>query len=130
VTGFLFVPLVGCGSSGSRPDAAVRATLLRGLAQIRASHDDQKLHDELVRTLATLREEHAATPAGRAARRLAIRGFAATVAGVQSRLDFTLNDSGNVEAATRDALSADRHLARGRRLLRAAARALGITPRP
>ena len=44
--------------------------------------------------------------------------------GVQGRIDFVDNDRGNIEAATRDALRADRGMAKGARLLRAASRAL------
>ena len=41
-----------------------------------------------------------------------------------SWIDFVDNDRGEIEAATRDALRADRGMARGARLLRAASRAL------
>ena len=112
--------LVGCGSS----DTSVKRDLLRGVAQIRSTHDAKTLRTELRRTLASLRRDRPSTPAERRARRLGLAGFEATLRGVQSRIDFTDNDSGNVAAATRDAVRADRNLARGARLLRAARRAL------
>ena len=114
--------VAGCGSS----DTSVRRDLLRGVAQIRLTHDARKLQTELRRTLASLRRDRASTAAERRAKELATRGFEATLAGVQSQIDFYENDSGNIEAATRDALRADRSRARGARLLRAAGRALGL----
>jgi hypothetical protein len=48
------------------------------------------------------------------------------VAGIGSQLDFIENDSGEVAAATRDAVRADRYLTRGANRLRAAGRALGV----
>jgi hypothetical protein len=114
----LFV--AGCGSSSS----AVERDLRRGEAQIRHTRDAKKLRTELRGTLARLRHDDPSGAAERRARALAIRGFEATLAGVQSRIDFMDNDSGNVAAATRDAIRADRYLARGARLLRAASRAL------
>jgi len=114
--------VAGCGSS----DTSVRRDLLRGVAQIRHTHDARKLQAELRRTLASLRRDRASTAAERRAKELASRGFEATLAGVQSQIDFYENDSGNIEAATRDALRADRSRARGARLLRAAGRALGL----
>ena len=112
--------LVGCGSS----DSAVERDLRRGMAQIRHTRDAKKLRSELRGTLARLRRDQASGAAERRARALAIRGFEATLDGVQGRIDFVDNDSGNIEAATRDALRADRGMARGARLLRAASRAL------
>jgi hypothetical protein len=114
------VLVAGCGSSSS----AVERDLRRGMAQIRNTHDAKKLRTELRGTLARLRRDRASDPAERRARALAIRGFEATLAGVQGRIDFVDNDSGNIEAATRDALRADRGMAKGARLLRAAERAL------
>ena len=114
--------VAGCGSS----DTSVKRDLLRGVAQIRTTHDPKKLQTELRRTLTRLRRDRASTAAERHARELATRGLEATLAGIRSRIDFTDNDSGNVEAATRDAVRADRRLARGARLLRAAGLALGI----
>jgi hypothetical protein len=112
----------GCGSSGS--GSAVERDLRRGMAQIRHTRDAKKLRTELRGTLARLRRDHASGVAERRARALAIRGFEATLDGVQGRIDFVDNDSGNIEAATRDALRADRGMAKGARLLRAASRAL------
>jgi hypothetical protein len=115
----------GCGSSAS-PDASVKSDLLRGVAQIRMTRDKEKLYAELARTLASLRHDRGSTPAGRRAKRLAIEGFDLTRKGVRSLLDFEENDSGNVAAATRDAIRADRFLARGANRLRAAGSVLGI----
>jgi hypothetical protein len=115
----------GCGSSAS-PDAAVKRDLQRGVAQIRTTRDKEKLHAELGRTLARLRRDQASTASGRRAKRLAIEGFEWTRKGVRSLLDFEENDSGNVAAATRDAIRADRFLARGANRLRAAGSLLGI----
>jgi hypothetical protein len=112
--------LVGCGSS----DSAVERDLRRGMTQIRTTRDAKKLRSELRATLARLRLDHASGAAERRAQALAIRGFEATLSGVQGRIDFVDNDRGEIEAATRDALRADRGMARGARLLRAAERAL------
>ena len=116
--------VAGCGSSAD-PNASIRRDLERGVAQIRDTRDRKQLRAELLRTVARLRRDDASTPAGRRARRLGLAGFLATLRGVQSQIDFVDNDSGNVAAATRDAVRADRFLARGTRLLRAARRALG-----
>ena len=117
----------GCGTSSSGgSDESVKDDLLRGIAQIRGSHDPSTLNRQLATTLAKLRRDPASTAAGRAARRLATQGFVWTRKGVKARLDFLTNDSGNVEAATRDAMRADRYLNRGARLLRAAGRRFGI----
>jgi hypothetical protein len=115
--------VAGCGSSGS--GSAVEHDLRRGLAQIRHTRDAKKLRTELRGTLARLRRDHASGPEERRARALAIRGFEATLDGLQGRIDFVDNDRGNIEAATRDALRADRGVAKGARLLRAARGALG-----
>jgi hypothetical protein len=117
------VLLAGCGSS-SDPNASIRRDLERGVAEIRTTHDRKQLRAELLRTVARLRRDDASTPAGRRAKKFALAGFVATLRGVQSQIDFVDNDSGNVAAATRDAVRADRFLARGARLLRAASRAL------
>jgi hypothetical protein len=111
--------LVGCGSTEL---PSVRDEFGRGIEQIRASHDAKKLHAQLVQTLTSLRRERATTPG----KRLAIQGFAATLRGVQAQVEFIENDSGNLEAAVRDAAEADRYRRRGANLLRAAGRALGI----
>jgi hypothetical protein len=115
--------VAGCGGSSESP---VKRDLLRGVDQIRDTHDAKKLRTELRGTLARLRRDRAATGAERRAQALASRGFEATLKGLESQIDFYDNDSGNIEAATRDALSADRNRARGVRLLRAAGRALGL----
>ena len=116
--------LPGCGSSKS--ESRVERDLLRGVAQIRDTHDAKKLQTELRRTLASLRGDPASTEAERRARALGSLGFAATLGGLRSQIDFYENDNGNIEAATRDALRADRLRARGARLLRAAGGALGL----
>jgi len=119
----------GCGSSTSgvgTADASIRHDLLTGIAQIRATHDRKKLHAELAAVLASLHRDRASTPSARRARELAIQGLEATLRGVRSELDFSENDSGEVAAATRDAMRADRFLRLGADRLRAAGRALGI----
>lgn len=121
--------LAGCRSStpaGGRADASIQQDLLRGVGQIRTTHDRKKLQAELVQILASLRRAHAGTADTRLARKLALQGFEATVAGIGSQLDFIENDSGEVAAATRDAVRADRYLTRGANRLRAAGRALGV----
>jgi hypothetical protein len=112
--------VAGCGSSSS----AVERDLRRGEAQIRHTRDAKKLRSELRGTLARLRRDRPSGPAEGRARVLAIRGVEAALRGVQSRIDFMDNDSGNVAAATRDAVRADRGMAKAARLLRAAERAL------
>ena len=119
----------GCGSSTPRvgtADASIERDLLRGVGQIRATHDRKKLHAELVATVASLRRARPSTVSARRARALAIQGFESTLKGVRSELDFSENDSGNVAAATRDATRADRYLTRGANRLRAAGQVLGI----
>jgi hypothetical protein len=117
--------LAGCGSSGS--DEAVRATFDRGVGQIRASHNYTALSGQLRQTIAHLRGEVASSEATRRGRRLAIAGFEQTLRGVEAQIDFTENDSGNIEAATRDARRANRYEERGAKLLRRAGRALDVT---
>ena len=109
-------------------DAAVQRELLHGVAQIRATQPGERrqLLAKLARTLAALRRARGSTAAGRRARTLALQGFESTLKGVRSQLDFVENDSGNIEAATRDARRADRYLGRGADELRAAARLLGL----
>ena len=94
--------VAGCVSPGS--GSAVERDLRRGEAQIRHTRDAKKLRSELRGTLAKLRRDDPSGAAERRARALAIRGFEATLASVQSRIDFMDNDSGNVAAATRDAV--------------------------
>jgi hypothetical protein len=101
-------------------------TLERGVAQIGEPQTAKQLHADLFRTLARLYREHASTASGREARRLAIEGFTWILSGVEARLEITRNDSGNFEAAVRDARRADRDLRKGARLLRAAVRAVDI----
>jgi hypothetical protein len=119
----------GCGHStpaSGRPDVSIKQDLLRGVQQIRASHDRKTLHAELIRTLTRLRRAQGATATTRRGRELAVQGFEATLKGVESEIAFDENDSGEVAAATRDATRATRYLTRGANRLRAAGRALGV----
>lgn len=111
--------LTGCGDSPS--DARLKAVFEDGIASIRATPDYEQLRAKLRRTIARLRS----TPDGEG-RVLAIRGFEATLQGVQSRIDFHENDRGNIEAATRDARRANAGLAKGAALLRATGRLLDV----
>jgi hypothetical protein len=114
----------GCGSSGS--DAAVRATFRHGIEQIRTSAGATALRQHLRHTLADLRGEQASSDTARRGRRLAIAGFEQTLEGVDAQIDFSENDSGELEAAARDAMRAERHKKRGADLLQAAGRALNV----
>ena len=119
----------GCRASApalGRADLSIKQDLLRGVREIRVTHDRKKLHAELVHLLAHLRRAHGTTASARRGRELALQGFEATLKGIRSQLDFSENDSGEVAAATRDAKRADRYLRRGANLLRAAGQALGI----
>jgi hypothetical protein len=107
-------------------DGSLVHTLRQGVAQIRRPQTQQRLDAALAQTLARLRADTASTAAGRRGRRLAIRGFTWTRKGIRAQLDMRANDSGNVEAATRDAKRADRCLGRGAAVLRAAGRAFGL----
>jgi hypothetical protein len=119
----------GCGASTPATEGAnvsIKQELLRGVGQIRATHDRKKLQAQLLRTLARLGRAHGTTADTRRGKELAVQGFEATLKGIRSELDFSENDSGEVAAATRDAARADRYLARGANRLRAAGRALGV----
>lgn len=119
----------GCGPSApaiGRADLSIKQDLLRGVREIRVTHDRKKLHAELVHVLAHLRHAHGTTAGARRGRELALEGFEATLKGIRSQLDFSENDSGEVAAATRDAERADRYLRRGANRLRAAGHALGL----
>lgn len=115
----------GCSSSDS--DSTLRTTFRRGVDQIRSSTSATTLRHELRRTLASIRLEHPSSDAGRRGRRLAIAGFEQTLRGVEAQIDFSENDSGELEAAARDAMRAERHKQRGANLLRAAGRALDVS---
>ncbi len=119
VLGLVLLP--GCGSSRAS-DTAVEETLERGVAQIGAPQTTKQLHDDLVRTLATLRTQRASTATSLTAKRLAIEGFSWTLRGVGARLEITTNDSGNLEASVHDAKRADRGMRRGTGFLRASGR--------
>jgi hypothetical protein len=119
----------GCVSARPAEDTSsgeLKASLLRGVALIGRTQNEVKLHAALLDTLAHLRSLRASTPVERNARSLAIRGFESTLRGVESRVAFIQNDSGNIEAATRDARRADRSLKEGANLLRAAGRTLDL----
>ena len=107
-------------------DASVRGAFIRGIADIQAAAGPKRLEPRLERTLSRLRRVHASTETGRRARVLAVRGFAATLNGVRAQLALVANDSGNIEAAVRDAIRGDRYLDAGAKQLRAAGRVLGI----
>src|SRR4051794_10199405 len=92
-----------------------------GVAGVRHTHDYEALRARLRETL----NDVGATPDGEA-RRLALAGVEATLRGVQARIDFVENDSGNVGAATRDSRRADLGLSEGASLLRAAGRLLEV----
>ena len=113
--------LAGCGS----PPSDVKVAFEDGIETIRSTHDYKQLRARLRHVLARLQ----ATDDGKA-RRLAIAGFAATLRGVQYRIDFVENDSGNLPMATRDAVLGDTALRKGARLLRAAGRELGVRVGP
>jgi len=119
----------GCGSSAPTPgptDRSIEQDLLRGVREIRTTHDRERLRVELVHLLAHLRRLHGTTETARRGRELALQGFEATLEGTQSQLDFVENDSGEVAAATRDAKRADHYLRRGANRLRAAGQVFGI----
>lgn len=119
----------GCGSTPSRrtpADPSVEHELLRGVGEIRGTRDRRALRAELGRVLVHLRAARPTTATTRRGRDLAIRGFAATLEGIESQLEFSENDSGEVAEATIDAKRADRYLRRGANLLRAAGEALGV----
>ena len=121
----------GCGSSRRAPSSdELTAVITRGISQIEGTHDMEALRLQLRRQIRRTRDAPATTSADRRARHLALRGFEETLHGVAHRLSFSNNDSGNIEAATRDAVSADRFFARGMTLLRAAARVLGLHEGP
>ncbi len=120
----------GCGASARNTgsaDGSFERHFRDGVAQIRTTHDRRKLRRDVIRTLADVRRDAPTTQTARQARRLALEGFEATLKGVESLLDFSENDSGNLTAATRDARRADRYLTLGADRLRAAGRMLGIS---
>jgi hypothetical protein len=105
--------VAGCGSS---KENAVQADVSRAAAEVRA-----KAHDEELRsTIARLETDEPSTARERSARRLAIAGLKATLAGRASRRAFIENDRGNIEAATRDAKRSYASFKRAARLLHAA----------
>ena len=99
----------------------MKAIFADGVADVHDTRDYEALRSSLEGTLERLWSVHEGQ-----ARRLAIEGFEATLAGVEARIDFVENDSGNVAAATLDSQRADAGFSRGARLLRAAARLLGV----
>jgi hypothetical protein len=113
-------------SPAAASDATIKASILRAVADIRNTPSEAKLDGRLARVLTRLRSDRGSTAAGRTARTLAIGGLTWTRRGLQARLDFIRNDSGNLPAAVRDARAADRRLKRGAALLRSAGKALGV----
>src|SRR6478672_4748145 len=119
----------GCGSSHSgtsSADAAIKRDLLRGVDDIRSTHDRRTLSAQLSRVVASLRSRRGSTSAVERARAVALAGFVLARKGVKSQIDFIENDSGEVAAATRDARRADRYLGLGADRIRRAGLALGI----
>ncbi len=116
----------GCGGSGDQSTGPLRSAVSDGVAEVRGTTDPETLQARLLETLARIRALRQTTPELQRARALALRGFRLTLRGVESRLAFARNDSGEVAAATRDAVQADRSLSRGAALLRAAGRSLGL----
>jgi hypothetical protein len=116
----------GAAQSADASDTTLERTFVRCVVQLRATHDPRKLEPALVRTVAAIRGESGSTARGRAAHKLAVRGFTWTLRGVRAELAFVRNDSGNVEAATRDARRAYNALEQGAGLLRRAGRLLGL----
>jgi len=116
-----------CGASPDRSTGALRTAVREGVASVRSTTDLETLHTRLLGTLERIRALRESNPATRRARVLALRGFGLTLRGVERRLAFERNDSGEVAAATGDAVWADRYLSRGAALLRAAGNLLGVT---
>jgi hypothetical protein len=114
--------LGGCRSSSN---AELRAAVADGVSELSGSWNGERLRDRLRQTIARVRSVHVPADDDRA-QRLALRGFTAMLQGVESRIAFARNDSGNIEAATRDARRADRWFKAGAALLRAAGRELGV----
>jgi hypothetical protein len=107
-------------------DTTLKRTFVRGIAQVRAPLAPARRDAELRRTLRRLRGDTPSTATGSRGRRLAVDGFTWMRRRAQAQLALIRNDSGNIEAAIRDAKRADRCLERGATLLRAAGRALGV----
>jgi hypothetical protein len=125
----LAVALAGCGSSGQErvaDDARIKRELLRGVDRIRTVGDRHELNRELALIVADLRRLRDSTVSAGQARELAVEGFGLTIKGTRYQLDFAEHDSGEVAAATKDAVLADRFLTRGANHLRAAGRLFGI----
>jgi hypothetical protein len=119
----------GCGSSApalAGADRSIADDVTRGVREIRGTRDRRELHAKLVRLVAHLRRTRATTPSARRGRQLALQGFEATIEGIESQIEFSENDSGEVAEATRDAKRADLYLRRGANRLRAAGRVLGV----
>jgi hypothetical protein len=113
--------LVGCGASN-----AVRADVLDSARRIDiTSNDNRGLDAELQRAIERLRDTEPRRARDRRARRLAIEAFTWYRRGVQSRIAFFQNDSGNVYAAERDARREYNAIRRGLELLNAALRIYG-----
>lgn len=123
---FVLLAACACGTSGAPSTGALETAVAEGTADVRSRTDMEALHARLLGTVARIRALRETDPELRRARALALRGFGLTLRGVESRLAFANDDSGEVAAATRDAVLADRYLSRGAELLRAAGRLLGL----
>ena len=99
----------------------MQTDVARAAAEVRAKADDEELRS----TIAKLQADEPTTGDERKARRLAIVGVRATLAGRASRRAFIENDRGNIEAATRDAKRSYAAFKRAARLLHAAEQLAG-----
>jgi hypothetical protein len=112
----------GCGSS---QEAGLKTVVADGVAELSRPEAYDRRRRTLLARIARVRAVHVSR-AGEPSRRLALRGFTAMLYGIESRIAFVTNDSGNVAAATRDARRGDRWLRAGAALLRAAGRELDL----
>ncbi len=110
----------------SAADASVKRDVLRGVDEVRTTHDRKRLEAQLGVIVAGLRAERGSTGAAERARKVALLGFELTRKGVRSQIDFSENDRGEVVAAARDARRADRYLGSGADRIRTAGLALGL----
>jgi hypothetical protein len=108
--------LAGCGSQH-----ALRADLAHAVTAVRTVHDDARLQAELRRAKRRIAADKAGSARERRAKTEGLSALALLDEALSSKLAFIRNDSGNVEAATRDSKRAYALLARGGALLYAAA---------
>jgi hypothetical protein len=106
-------------------DASVRQTFRAGLSATQPGdfHSRARL---VTKTIARLRADHATTPAGQQARRLAIGGYLWALWALRSQIRFLEHDSGEVKMAARDAGHADQCWIRAATRLRRAGALLGV----